>query len=100
MIQPDPMQRKVGAHERSPTAMNTIQRYFAVNHQDMAYLKFIVESYEGLAVIRTVDRAKGIMEWMIPPDRVAEVEALVNSLKEEISIVPANPPDGISFSSS
>jgi len=99
MIQSDPMRRKARAHERSPTAMNTIQRYFAVNHQDMAYLKFIVESYEGLAVIRTVDPGKGIMEWMIPPDRVAEVEDLIDSLKKEISIVSVNPPDGISFSS-
>lgn len=58
----------------------------------MAYVKFIVESYEGLAVLATVDSGEGIMEWMIPPDLVQEAEELVDALREEIDIVPVSPP--------
>lgn len=72
--------------------MNTIQKYFRVNPKDMAYVKSIVESYEGLAVLRTVDSEEGIMEWMIPPDLVEEAEKLIDSLREEILIVPVSPP--------
>lgn len=72
--------------------MNTIQKYLRVNPKDMAYVKFIVESYEGLAVLRTVNPREGIMEWMIPPDLVKEVEELIDSLRKEIAIVPVSPP--------
>lgn len=72
--------------------MNTIQKYLRVNPKDMAYVKFIVESYGGLAVLRTVNPREGIMEWMIPPDLVKEVEELIDSLRKEIAIVPVSPP--------
>jgi hypothetical protein len=67
--------------------MNTIQKYFRVNPKDMAYVKSIVESYDGLAVLVTLDPVEGIMEWMIPPDRVEEAEELIDSLREEVPIV-------------
>jgi len=72
--------------------MNTIQKYFRVNPRDMAYLKFIVESYEGLAVIRTVNPREGIVEWMIPPSLVEEADELIASLQEEIVIMRVGPP--------
>jgi hypothetical protein len=73
--------------------METIQMVFRVKPEDMAYLKFIVESYEGLAVIRTVDPQEGVLEWMIPPDLVDEVNALIDSLQKEISILPVRSPN-------
>jgi len=72
--------------------MNTIQKYFRVNRRDMAYLKFIVESYDGLAVLRTVNPREGIVEWMIPPSLVEEADELIASLREEIVIMRASPP--------
>ncbi len=72
--------------------MNTIQRYFRVNPRDMAYVKFIVESYEGMAVLVTVDPGEGMMEWMIPPGLLEEVEELIDSLREEVTIIPVSPP--------
>ncbi len=71
--------------------MNTVQKYFRLNSRHMAYLKFIVESYEGLAVLRTVDPEKGIIEWMIPPDRLEDAEELIKSLREEIPIEAVSP---------
>jgi len=68
--------------------MNTVQKYFSVKPKDMAYVKAVVESYVGLAVLRTVDPKGGIMEWMIPPDFLEEVDRLVESLQEEIEIEP------------
>jgi hypothetical protein len=58
----------------SRASMNTVQMYVRVNPKDMAYVKFIVESYEGLAVLRTVDPKEGILEWMIPPDLVEQAK--------------------------
>ena len=70
--------------------MNTIQKYFRVNRRDMAYVKFVVESYDGLAVLRTVDPREGIIEWMIAPDRMDEAEELIDSLQNEVALTPVN----------
>ena len=73
--------------------MNTIQLYFRVNPKDMAFVKFIVESYEGLAVLRTLDPREGIMEWMISPDLVEQAQELIDALRKEISILIISPSD-------
>jgi hypothetical protein len=73
--------------------MNTIQKYFRLNPKDMAYVKFIVESYGGLAVLRTLDPLEGIMEWMIPPHHLEEAAELIDALREEVAILPANHPE-------
>ena len=71
--------------------MNTVQKYFRVNPRDMVYVKSIVESYGGLAVLSTLDRQNGIMAWMIPPHRLSEAEELIASLQKEVAIVPVGP---------
>ncbi|MBI2360424.1 MAG: DUF4911 domain-containing protein, partial [Deltaproteobacteria bacterium] len=35
--------------------------YLAIHPKDIAYVKFIFESYEGVGVVRTVDRKKSII---------------------------------------
>lgn len=71
--------------------MHTVQIYTKVNPKDMAFLKFIVESYEGLAVLRTVDPKEGIIEWMVAPDLVDQAEELIDCLRDEIPIEPISP---------
>jgi len=71
--------------------MNTVQKYFRVNPRDMVYVKSIVESYGGLAVLSTLDRQNGIMVWMIPPHRLKETEELIASLKKEVTLEPVDP---------
>ena len=38
--------------------MDTQSRYLRVRREDIAYFKFIIESYEGMAVVRTKDRPR------------------------------------------
>jgi len=45
--------------------MDTTNKYFRVRRKDIAYFKFIVESYEGMAVVRTKDPSEAIVELMI-----------------------------------
>jgi len=71
--------------------MNTVQKHFKVNPRDMVYVKSIVESYGGLAVLSTLDPQNGIMVWMIPPHRLKETEELIASLKKEVTLEPVDP---------
>jgi len=66
--------------------MDTVQWYFKVNREDIAYLKFVLESYEGLGVLRTVDPRSGIVEVMVPPGLEEDMEMVLKGLRDEISI--------------
>ncbi len=64
--------------------MDTRSLFLRVPRKEIAYLKFIIESYEGMAVIRTKDPCQAIVELMIAPGWEKEVEALLEDLQKEI----------------
>jgi hypothetical protein len=66
--------------------MDTVQWYFKISRRDIAYLKFILESYEGIGVLRTIDPRAGIVEVMVPPGLEREMEMVLEGLRDEISM--------------
>jgi hypothetical protein len=67
--------------------MDTQSRYFRICRGDIAYFKFIIESYEGMAVVRTKDPREAIVELMIAPGWEKDAEAVLGELQKEIEIV-------------
>jgi hypothetical protein len=61
-----------------------LEKYFKINRKDISYLKFVLEGYEGLALVTTVARYDSVVKVVIPPDFVFEVNNIVSALKEEI----------------
>jgi hypothetical protein len=66
--------------------MDTVQWYFKINRRDIAYMKFILESYEGLGVLRTIDPRSAIVEVMVPPGLEEDMEMVLEGLRDEISM--------------
>ena len=66
--------------------MDTTRWYFKVKRRDIAYMKFILESYEGLGVLRTIDPRSGIVEVMVPPGLEEDLEMVLEGLGDEIPI--------------
>ena len=66
--------------------MDTQSRYFRVRRQDIAYFKFIVESYEGMAVVRTKDPHEAVVELMVAPGWEEDVEQVLDGLRREMTI--------------
>ena len=66
--------------------MDTHSKYFRVRRQDIAFLKFIIESYEGMAVIRTKDAREAVVELMIAPGWEKDFEEILEGLSKEIRI--------------
>jgi Domain of unknown function (DUF4911) len=66
--------------------MDTHSRLFRVRREDIAYFKFIIESYEGMAVVRTKDPHEAVVELMVAPGWEKDVEEVLESLGKEISI--------------
>ena len=52
---------------------------------DIAYLKFVVESYEGIAVVRTVDRKEAVIALLVALDFVDEARRVLESLRGEVA---------------
>jgi len=68
--------------------MDTHSRYFRVRREDIAYLKFILEAYEGMAVLRTTDPHEAVVELMVAPGWEKDVEEVIDGLRKEIPIEP------------
>jgi hypothetical protein len=88
--------------------MNLKEIYFAVRPEDIAFVKFIVESYEDVGIIRTVlrqapqgegnrtlDRKKAIIVVLIVEDFLAVARALFDSLRSEVAITEIARPTAI-----
>jgi hypothetical protein len=69
--------------------METIKLSFQVERRDISYLRWIIESYDGMAVLKTVDPYKAIIELQISPGCKILVLELLDSLKglEKIRLI-------------
>jgi hypothetical protein len=66
-----------------------IFRYFKVRHRDMVYLKFILEAYEGLNVMSTVDNVAGIIRIAIMEGFEADMDGLLAELGRQVTMEAA-----------
>jgi hypothetical protein len=66
--------------------MNLYEIYFELRPEDIAYVKFIIESYEVIGLIRTIDRKKAVIVVLIVADFLAVGRSLMDALKNEIEL--------------
>ena len=81
---------------RPPETLSMTPCYYRVDRRDISLLRFILEAYEGVATLTTVDAAAGIVKIGIAPGREPLVKDLLATLctSREILLepVPAPPP--------
>ena len=68
--------------------MDTQSKYFRLRREDIAYLKFIIESYDGMAVVRTKDPNEAIVELMVAPGWEKDLEEVLEGLRKEMTLEP------------
>ncbi len=74
-------------------AMNSFsKRYFRIPRAEIGYLRFILESYDGLAFVRTLDSREALVEIAFPESRRRDAEALLAALAVECSMTAAPTP--------
>ena len=69
---------------------DSIQWQIEVDKKDIAYIVSIFEGYDHLAVVRTIDSARGLIERMISPDFLEDTRKLTEALAKEIPFRPCN----------
>ncbi len=63
--------------------METIKRVFSVDRKDIGYLQSTIESYDGIALVRTLDPYEARIEIGISPGCEGIVMELLESLRVE-----------------
>ena len=66
--------------------MKSTKRIFRVDRKEIAFLKFIIESYDGIAVITTLEAAAGIVAIYVAPGCEEELNIIIQDLKKDILI--------------
>ncbi len=63
-----------------------IMKWFKINKSDIALVQFIIEGYEGLATVSTIDPKAAILQVLIMPDFINDAEGILDYLKDQFMI--------------
>lgn len=74
----------------SPKQRSTVWIY-QVDPQEIHYLKFILEAYEGLTTLTTLDPQRGLVQMAVPPGRHGSLEVLLEALGQELELERISP---------
>jgi hypothetical protein len=66
--------------------LETTRWLFRVNREDINYLRTTIESYDGMAVVRTVDPGKALVELLISPGCEDLISTLLDAMRDEEAI--------------
>jgi hypothetical protein len=74
----------------SDDAMETVKRYYRIDRSRIAYVRFILEAYEGVANMTTLDSQQGMVRMAIAPGCQSEIDSIVSDLKQKILLEPVD----------
>jgi uncharacterized protein DUF4911 len=66
--------------------------YLSLPPREIAYVKFVFESYEGVAVVRTLDRRAATLVVLAAPDFETQARAVVADMVADGVCVETGPP--------
>jgi hypothetical protein len=66
--------------------------FLRVAPADIALVKFVFESYEGVAIVRTVDRRAAVIVALVSRDFLAVARAILADLRTRTAIEEIPPP--------
>jgi hypothetical protein len=74
----------------SGDSLKTISRLYSIDRKFVGFFKFILEAYDGIAVVETIDPQTAIIKLHIAPGCESDVEGVLIELKKEILIEPVS----------
>jgi hypothetical protein len=66
--------------------VDTVSLYLRVAREELVYLNGLLETYDDLGVLRTLDAGEGIAIFMAGPDQEETARALLDSLAAETGL--------------
>ncbi len=75
-----------------PAGPGVVPIFIRIAASDIALLKFLFESYEGVAVVRTLDRHEAIIVAIVSRDFEDVARGMLDSLRDRIAFQEVPPP--------
>ncbi len=66
--------------------LQTVSKKFRVDTSQISFLKFILEAYEGMAQLTTLDPGLGLVEIYVAPGCMKDFENIIMDLKKQMLI--------------
>lgn len=57
-----------------------------IDPEQIYFLKFILEAYDNLTILSTVDRMEGVVELKYPPELEEDVRAVLASMAQRLML--------------
>ena len=57
-----------------------------IDPEQIYFLKFILEAYDNLTIMSTVDRIEGVMELKYPPELEEDVKGVLQSMAQRLKL--------------
>ncbi|MCP4107289.1 MAG: DUF4911 domain-containing protein [Desulfobacteraceae bacterium] len=73
--------------------METTKKFYRVDRREIGFLKFIIEAYDGIATMTTVDSETGLVMFRIAPGCEEDLKMILNDLEAHIMIEHCLNPD-------
>ena len=67
--------------------LETTRRCYRVDRREISFLKFILEAYDNVAVMSTMDPHQAVVQVTIAPGCETLVDGIMNSLTGEFEVV-------------
>ena len=61
-----------------------------IDPEQIYFLKFILEAYDNLTIMSTVDRIEGIVELKYPPELEEDVKGVLQSMAQRLKLEEIN----------
>lgn len=73
--------------------MKTTQRIYRMDRRQISFVKFVLEAYDNMAVVTTLDARHAVVRITIAPGCEGVVKEIVDDLADEIAIIPLDHPE-------
>jgi len=67
----------------------TLKLQYRVDRREIAFIRFIIEAYEGLAIVKTLDPQAGLIEFQIATGCEQDVAMILKDLQGSIMMEKA-----------
>ena len=83
----------------APPDVNPLRYKATLPSSQIGYVNALVESYEGMCIMRTCDPKKGQVEFWVSREFLGDFDRFIDGLREEmpVSIAPGDPEDWSDF---
>ena len=68
----------------NPNCGETIKQHYRIDRREIAFIRFILEAYDGIAILKTLDPQSGLIELQIAPGCEPDVEMVLEDLQGSI----------------